>query len=165
MFNVLADKLFSGQWISARIADEAKQQFDEFLDSVANEHRDEFLNFDYKKDRLDPFLGLLVHRNKKYAAFWVWCKIVLTLSHGQSAVERGFSVNKELLVENLGQKSLISQCIVYDHMTSLSIKVHEFAISSDLLKSCRMAHQRYTNELESKKDESAKKTKKIEKES
>ena len=24
MFNVLADKLFSGQWISARIADEAK---------------------------------------------------------------------------------------------------------------------------------------------
>ena len=143
MFNVLADKLFSGQWISARIADEAKQQFDEFLDSVANEHRDKFLNFDYKKDRLDQFLGLLVHRNKKYAAFWVLCKIVFTLSHGQSAVERGFSVNKELLVENLGQKSLISQRIVYDHMTSLSIKIHEFAISSDLLKSCRMAHQRY----------------------
>ena len=41
-------------------------------------------------------------------------------------------------------------------MTSLSIKVNEFAISSDLLKSCRMAHQSYTNELESKKDESAK---------
>jgi hypothetical protein len=156
MFSVLADKLFSGQWISARIADEAKQQFDEFLDGVANENRDKFLNFDYKNERLDQFLGLLVHRNKKYAAFWVICKIVFTLSHGQSAVESGFSINKELLVENLGQKSLISQRIVYDHMTSLSIKVHEFTINSDLLKSCRMAHQRYTSELESKKDKTTK---------
>ena len=28
-------------------------------------------------------------------------KIVLTLSHGQAEVERGFSLNKEVIVENL----------------------------------------------------------------
>ncbi len=36
------------------------------------------------------------------------------LSHGNAAVERGFSINKECLVENLQQHSLVSQRIVYD---------------------------------------------------
>lgn len=39
------------------------------------------------------------------------------LSNGQAAVERGFSLNKEMLMENLQQKSLISQRMVYDYMT------------------------------------------------
>ena len=36
------------------------------------------------------------------------------MSHGQSNVERGFSVNKEVLQDNLQVKSLISQGLIYD---------------------------------------------------
>ena len=35
-FTKLVDKLFSGHWLSAKIADEAKHQFDEFIDSVSH---------------------------------------------------------------------------------------------------------------------------------
>ena len=35
------------------------------------------------------------------------------LSHGQATVERGFSINSELVVENL-KESVVSQRIVFD---------------------------------------------------
>ena len=36
------------------------------------------------------------------------CKLVFILSHEQSHIERGFSVNKEVLQHNMKEKSLIS---------------------------------------------------------
>ena len=40
--------------------------------------------------------------------FWQFIKMFLILFHGQSEVERGFSVNKQLLVENVKTKSLVA---------------------------------------------------------
>ena len=76
-----------------------------------HEHKETFLNYDFKKDRLDQFIGSYIKGNKMYASFWLACKILCTLSHWQSDVERGFSVNKELLLENLCQTSLVAQRI------------------------------------------------------
>ena len=64
----------------------------------------------------------------------------MTLLHGQSAVGRGFSVSKELLVENLKKVSIVNQSIVYDHFIASEVKLNEFSISNELLKSCRFAH-------------------------
>ena len=47
------------------------------------------------------------------------------------AIERRFSVNKQLLFENLQQKSLVSQQILYDHINSNKIKVQECDLSSE----------------------------------
>ena len=49
-------------------------------------------------------------------------KILLILSHGQAQVERGFSTNSQILVDNLHSESLIAQRVINDHM-----KVHELA--------------------------------------
>ena len=46
--------------------------------------------------------------NVSYKNRWK-VKLVLTLSHGQAGVERGFSVNKDILVENMQELSLFSQ--------------------------------------------------------
>ena len=34
----------------------------------------------------------------------------MILSHGQSSIDHGFSINKEILDENLQKKWLLSQC-------------------------------------------------------
>jgi len=39
-------------------------------------------------------------------------KLVLVLSHGNDSVEEGFSVNKELLIENMLEETVVSQRIV-----------------------------------------------------
>ena len=69
-------------------------------------------------------------------------------SHGQSTIERGFSINKQLFVKNLQEKSLVSQQIVHGNINSNKIKVKEYDISSDFLKSCRLANSRYITTLE-----------------
>ena len=72
--------------------------------------------------------------------------------HGQGSVERGFSVNKELLVTNLIQQSIISQRLVYDTINYLDTELHDFKISSDLLKSCKLGHSRYVQVLDKQKE-------------
>ena len=44
-------------------------------------------------------------------------KLLLTLSHCQSAVERGFSINKDMLIENLHEETLVAQRLVHDNLS------------------------------------------------
>ena len=88
-FSALVDKLFATKWISERVAENAKLQMQEFLSSTCKENKSKFKNF-------DDFLGVYLHKNEKYSSLWKICQIVFVLSHGQSSVERGFSVNKKL---------------------------------------------------------------------
>lgn len=50
---------------------------------------------------------------------WNVVKILLVLSHGQASVERGFSINKELIVENQRERSLVAQRLIVDHVRSV----------------------------------------------
>ena len=38
------------------------------------------------------------------------------LSHGQSQVERGFGINAETLSQNMKEKNIVSQILIYDQM-------------------------------------------------
>lgn len=46
------------------------------------------------------------------------CQSSFVLSHEQSFVERGFSVNKELVDTNMKEKPLIAQAIIHDKIVS-----------------------------------------------
>ena len=46
-------------------------------------------------------------------------QLLLVLSHGEASVERGFSVNKEVEVENLANQSLVAQRLVCDHINAV----------------------------------------------
>ena len=102
-FDRLVDKLYNLNRISSKHADEPKKEYFQLVSSAQNEHKDAFLSFDEKKYRLDSFFVDLMHGNARYRKCWTIIKIVFSLYHGQVDVERGFSVNKELLVENLQQ--------------------------------------------------------------
>ena len=57
----------------------------------------------------------------------------MVLSHGQSAVECGFSTNNSLLIENISEKSLISQHIV-DYMKSNDYKLFKNPLTNELIR-------------------------------
>ena len=135
-FHGLVERFCKLKWLTADEADDAKQQFDEFMDTECPKQR-------------------------KVCQFWqtIWCcwcfrkvcSIICVLSHCQSAVERRFSINKELLVENLQEKSLVSQRMVYDHINSNKINIYEYELPSDLLKSCKLSDRHYNAALEETK--------------
>ena len=107
-FDRLVDKLYNLDRIMSKHTVEAKNKYFQLVSSGQNEHKDAFLSFDEKKSRLGSFFVDLTHGNPTYRKCWTVFKIVFTLSHEHAAVERGFSVNVELLVENVQQTSLIS---------------------------------------------------------
>ena len=116
-FQGFVDVLFRKKSLSAKSADNCKQQYDEFLEDLQFKHKENFLKFSYLTDRLDDFLCPYLADEKKYENLWYVCNIVMILSHGQSSIERGFSINKEILDNNLQEKSLILQGLIYDHFT------------------------------------------------
>ena len=72
----------------------------------------------------------------------------MTLSHGQSQVESGFHINKELPIENLEQKSLKGQRMVYDHIRSNGKKPFDCLIPNELIISCRGASSKCKADLQ-----------------
>ena len=131
----LVDKLYNLKQITAKDADEAKKEYFEFITAIQSEHKGAFLTFDENKVGLDSFFFYFMHGSTKFRKCWDVFKLVFTLSHGQAAVERGFSVNKELLVENLQQLSLVIQRIVSDYLTDFGKFIIKVALTNALLKS------------------------------
>ena len=75
----------------------------------------------------------------------------MILSHGQ-AIERGFNVNKGVLVEDLAKESIKCQRLVYDQLKS-GENLDEVAIPRELIISCKNAYQKYAKSLEAKQNQ------------
>ena len=56
-------------------------------------------------------------------------KLVLTLSHGQASVERGFSINKSILETNMKEESIIARNLIRDHILPHSLSPESFIIT------------------------------------
>ena len=112
------------------MVEKAKHEFTKFLQDVVTTHKEEFLGFDMavKNHRLDAFCFKYLEGRSFFLNFAEALKMTLTPCHVQASVERGFSANKSLLVENLQKESLVSQRIVYDYMNVNGLKAHEIII-------------------------------------
>ena len=94
------------------------QKYTCFLDNIRTFGSEKFSNFNLSTDRLDELFS--THMNTEpYRRFFKAVQLLLVLSHGQASVERGFSVNKELEVENPSNQSLVAQRLVCDHIKAV----------------------------------------------
>ena len=80
-------------------------------------------------------------------------QLILTLSHGQATVERGFSVNKEVLAPNLQETSLVAMRLVHGSMQAAKCKVADFVVNDALLSSWAHARNRFQMYLMERKAE------------
>ena len=125
-------------------------QFKEFNDKEIKAIKKESFKFDYQNDRLDDFyFQKACVKDYKELSFVI--RLVLTLSHGQAAVERGFSLNNSSVKTNMTPLSIISRRIVKDHLIANNLKPHTLEITSQLIKDFRSAHQKYVNQLKEEK--------------
>ena len=74
----------------------------------------------------------------KYKELAFVCKVVFTLSHGQSSVERGFCTNTTVLADNIGNGSIASLRIIKDHIITNELKPHAVDISNKLILDVRL---------------------------
>jgi len=112
--NMIAQRNFSGLLeiffetcnISSGIADSAKNQYINLCQCAQNDN--EVIVWKLLSDiRLDTFYCELLGRHQDFQELLHVMKLILVLSHGNAAVESGFSINEEMLVENAYEDSLV----------------------------------------------------------
>ena len=92
----------------------------QFCESAKSKHKEHFDTFNMEQN-LDIFYCKIFAGNEKFAPLWKVVKMVLILSHGNAAVESGFSVNKELLVENMEEETIVTQsCLMQFELLALA---------------------------------------------
>ncbi|XP_066936367.1 uncharacterized protein [Clytia hemisphaerica] len=143
--------------LTSKKGDEALKEYTEFIEEIRSSHLNDLLLFDRTKMRLDHFyfnvLGAAVEKCKSFSFV---LKVVLTLSHGQAAVERGFSVGKASMRINISDESIVAKKIVKDYLLSNKIDISNYSPPSKLVLSCKSAHTRYKASLQEKADSEAK---------
>ena len=79
---------------------------------------------------------------------------MFTLQHGQAFVERGFSINSDLLKPNMLERTIVSQRIITDSVSSILTAdpnaVQNIVIDKEMLRHCHTARIRYHNFLDEK---------------
>ena len=75
----------------------------------------------------------VMKRNLIFHAVFV-SKMIMIISHGQGSLERGFPVNEEILQDNLKEKKLVFEQIIYNLNAGKCrcVEVHEFLITPAL---------------------------------
>ena len=94
MFQQVLQRLIETRWKTLEEADTVLAQYGKLASDAKKYHLDKFLSFRIATDRLDSFLFAVLHEQKESQHLWITVQLLLTLSHGQATVERGFSVNK-----------------------------------------------------------------------
>lgn len=145
------DILIENNWISGVDADKILSQYKKLCRSSF--FQDEIQNY-YKLDdkKLDCFwLNNTMVMPDDFKELTKYVKIIFTFFHGNSSLERGFSINKDCLIENLQEDSLIAQRLIYDKLRNVDIE--NFEISKSLIQSVKNARSRYEERLKKlKKD-------------
>ena len=149
-FKLLLDKLLDLRQLTSSHCHKAQSQLSEFLDTTVKVHETDFTSFDKKLSRLDTFYFSDIEVSKFPELAYVM-KLIFTLSHGQAAVERGFIVNRYLLANNVKEKSIVSQRIIYDYMKANDFSAESIPITNMLLLSVKTSRQQQNVDLDERK--------------
>ena len=150
-FGLLSEKLLSLKRLpSAKYVEEAKEQYQSFIKHVVTAEFEKFESFDKFQQRVDEFLGTFLLQ-KTYCNVYDILKLVCTLSHGQYCIERGFSINKEHLIENLQEESLMALRTVNDHMLSNNLTPVDIQITKGMMDNVKSSRNLYMAALEDRK--------------
>ena len=153
MFQQATEHLIDAQWITSGEGDTILSQYRRFLSDARKYNKDKFSSFRCEEARLDCFYSEILQAKEEFKDLWHTLQLLLTLSHSQAAVERGFSVNKEVLAPNMQEVSLQAIRLIHSSMLAQETSVTDFVISEELLSSCNHASNQYKMYLMDKQHE------------
>ena len=152
-FGRVLHKMVDLNQVREQECDALQREYRAFLDEVVAKNNTMFKEYQCDKERLDTFLVTFM-KVDTYSKLWAVTKKILILSHGQATVERGFSINSELVVENLKEESVVSQRIVFDAIAAAG-GVLSVPITKPLLSYAQAARQKYMTYLDQQKAKKA----------
>jgi hypothetical protein len=143
----LTQYLYNKNHLSSLTADRCKVQFTTLCSKADGALKDIFSSYSVATERLDSFYARLLQHDPEFEDLWCTVKLVMILSHGNASVEGGFSINADMLVENLHEESLNAQRHVYDAVTAAG-GLLQVKIDRRMMQFHRGAYSRYKSAQE-----------------
>ena len=139
LFDEVLEEFVENKILTVSKCDISSEQYISFISKLRLNSMEEYLEFSCSNESgLDKFFYDLMGRESCYSDLWEIFKVVLILSHGQADVERGFSINKDILKCNMKEKTIIAIRMVNDGMAfalgdDYSNKIHDFNLQRSSL--------------------------------
>ncbi|KAK8771091.1 hypothetical protein V5799_025665 [Amblyomma americanum] len=96
-FRKVLGALIEANWLSEHQRDAVLAEYTELL----QEEKHTLGSFEKHSKSLDEFFCNLLKFHTSCSNLWGVVKVLLILSHGQATVERGFSINRHIFIENM----------------------------------------------------------------
>ena len=144
--------------VQADNCDCIKAEFTQWLNSVLTTSSAAFQSFSVTSDRLDTFFSQHINHTE-FSNLWTVMRGLLILSHGQAQVERGFSVNKEVMCVNMLERTVVAKRLICDHIES-SGGLQNVPLTANMRMAAASARSKYRAYLEEKAEEEKKKNRK-----
>ena len=143
----LLEKLMNLKQRSADDCDTILRQYKTFIGEVERHAREEFSAFNSIEDELDTFLFTHLGKKPRFEELWSLVKLLLMLLHGQSQVERGFFINKDITSTNMHAETFITFCRVHDGIQSLGLPMEQ-CVTAEMLRQCQFPCSHYQFHLD-----------------
>ena len=155
LFERLLGCLIDAKRVREVDADLLKKEYSSFITEVVHSNAATLLLFQkydkVKDERIDLFLAAYL-KESPYKKLWELVKCLLVLSHGQAGVERGVSVNSEIMAYNFKERSFVALRVIYDHIQR-SGGVLNVKIDQELRNAVKSASSQYRAELKKQQEE------------
>ena len=153
-FKIVMNVLVDANRVHESDCDDILGTFARFIEEIQSKHVTTFSNFTPSESRIDNLMYQMLYNRVEYSKLWSVISQLLLLSHGQATVERGFSINRQIEVENRSENSYVAQRTVCDHIHNCG-GLMNVTLSKELLRAAASARMQYQVYLEeSKKIES-----------
>ena len=151
---ILVSHLIRQNWIDSQYEDRVVLQYKSFLQNEVKLHHEKLNSFERSKDHLDEFFFSTNEMYRNYEELSSVIKIILVLSHGQSAVESSFSLGTSYIVENISEESIRNKKSIKDHMLANNITLSNIQITKKMQADYKWARTKYEIYLEQEKKKS-----------
>ena len=148
ILKALLSELHNWKIIDISRGDKIIQEFNKFYDEERTQSLSSFQGFSEKEHRLDSFYFDKFQVGEKYPHLSFVLRLIMTMSHGQSSVERNFSLKNNLEEDNQSEITVVARRICKDHMVSNKVKPHEVVVDKNMLLAVKSARRKYVEHLE-----------------
>ena len=139
-FRRVLEQLSKAGWKDNRQCDSLQKEYRSLVTLLSKDFKQECSKFDEKKDRLDDFLfdTVGVHKRNDTKEVFALIMMLLTMFHGQADVERGFSINSDMLQPNMKKETIKAMRMVHNGLATMGVKsVDTFDITPHILQSVK----------------------------
>ena len=138
-FNLLVQLFHDDRIISSIAAEKAEKRYNQLINN--SDFLEETSKFNINHDRVDEFYSRILDSSVTLDLENV-VRLVLILSYGNARVESGFSINNDILSENMLEESIVSQRIVYEGVHKAG-SAEDVEITPEMLKAVKASHRTY----------------------